>query len=158
MTQTMVSSEQKILIEKLGVFYEKSGMQPAASRVLALLLVSDNPELTFEEIFEILRISKSAASNAVNLLLNTNKIEYITKPGDRKRYFIIRITEWQQNMKRDMQGWVNLTGLLKQILKQRPGNTIEFNSSLNSFISFLEYLQTEIPIMFANWEKTRLTV
>lgn len=153
MAKQKVTQQQKILIEKLGVLYEKSGIHPAAARVLALLLVSDNTELTFDEIIEILGISKSAASNSINLLLTINKIEYITKPGDRKRYFKIGITQWQQDMKQSLQGQSHLADLLKEVLKQRPGNTTAFNNSLQDAISFLDLLLAEIPALYLKWEK-----
>src|SRR3954464_524153 len=79
------------LIEELGVLQEQSGMQPAAARILSLLLISDQTELTFEEIYETLHLSKSATSNALNFLLNTSKIEYITHSGERRRYFRFKL-------------------------------------------------------------------
>ena len=54
MAEFKIAQAQKELVEKLGVFYEKSGMQPAACRVMALLIVSDQTELTFEEIQQAL--------------------------------------------------------------------------------------------------------
>lgn len=156
MAKQIVTQEQKLLIEKLGVIYEKSGIQPAAARVLALLLVSDNPELTFEAIIEALGISKSAASNSINLLLTTNKIEYITKSGDRKRYFKLGIEQWQRDMQRSLQGQSQLADLLKQVLKQRPGNTTEFNNDLQEIISFLDFLIAEIPGLYKKWESRRV--
>ena len=83
----VLTEKQKVLIEKIGIVTEREGMQPAAARIIGLLYVADNPELTFDEILGALRISKSAASNALNLLLQTNRIEYTTFSGDRKRYF-----------------------------------------------------------------------
>jgi DNA-binding transcriptional regulator GbsR (MarR family) len=81
MAEFKITQGQKELVEKLGVFYEKSGMQPASCRVMALLLVADQTELTFEEIQQSLSISKSATSGAINLLLTVNRVEYITRPG-----------------------------------------------------------------------------
>lgn len=152
MSKQIVTQEQKLLIEKVGVYFEKSGMQPAASRILALLMISDNTELTFDEIIEALNISKSAASNSINLLLNMNKIEYVTKPGDRKRYFKNRIEHWRQDMRKSVQEQMCLADLFKEILKQRPGNTTEFNSNLQGLINFLDFLQIEIPILYEKWE------
>ena len=155
MAKPLVSPEQKVLIEKLGVLHEKSGIQPAAARVLSLLLVSDNPELTFEEIIDALGISKSAASNAINLLLNINRLEYVTKPGERKRYFRTRLAQWEKSMREELEGWVYLADVLKDVLKQRPGNTIEINTKLHELISFLEFLHQEMPILYAEWEKRK---
>lgn len=150
-----ITDKQKQLVEKLGVATEKQGFQPAASRILALLTVADDPEITFEEIYETLGISKSAASNAINLLLNMGLIEYITKPADRKRYFRRAMEKWQITAKEEMKKVVELAEVLKEVLRQRPGNTVKFNNGLSEIIDFMEFLNKRIEDLFAEWRKTR---
>jgi DNA-binding transcriptional regulator GbsR (MarR family) len=81
---------QKELVESVSRQYEKKGMQPIAGRILGLLTIMDKEQYTFDEIVEELQISKSSASNALRLLEISNVIEYITVPGDRKRYFRVK--------------------------------------------------------------------
>ena len=104
MTKEIITEKQRILIEQLGVFYEHEGFNPAGARILALLLIADRNELTFDEIKHALNISKSATSTAINLLINTNRIEYFTNPGERKRYFRARIVNWDILMKEKLEG------------------------------------------------------
>ena len=52
----------------------------------------DQELYTFEEIVSELKISKSTASVAIKNLLIRDAIEYITLPGDRKRYFRTKIS------------------------------------------------------------------
>src|SRR5688572_5555779 len=103
MSDFKITKAQLELIERMGVVHEKSGIQPAAARILALLLVSNRTELTFDEIQQTVGISKSSASVAINLLLTMNKIEYITKAGDRKRYFRSKIMNWREDMKQGIE-------------------------------------------------------
>ena len=84
---------QKQLIETIGLSLEKDGMQPVASRILALLMVMDKECFTFDEIIDELNISKSAASVSIKMLQLRNSIEYFTYPGDRKRYFQLKRIE-----------------------------------------------------------------
>ncbi|MGV8093789.1 MAG: GbsR/MarR family transcriptional regulator [Mangrovibacterium sp.] len=79
--------KQKELIEQIGIQSERDGYQPAAARILALLMVMDKEEYTFEEIVEDIQMSKSSVSTALKTLELRGAIEYITYPGDRKRYF-----------------------------------------------------------------------
>lgn len=51
------------------------------------MILSPNDGHTFDEIIEITQASKSSVSTQLNLLLQTKKVEYFTKSGDRKRYF-----------------------------------------------------------------------
>ena len=90
-----ITGAQLKLVEKLGVVFEQSGMQPAAARVASLLIIADKTELTFDQIRATMKLSKSATSNAINTLLLAKRIIYITKPGDRKRYFTSDIKEWK---------------------------------------------------------------
>ncbi len=151
MTALIITKEQKELIERIGVFYEQQGLPPAVARVIGLLMVSDQLELTFEEIYTLLKISKSAASNAINLLLNTHRIEYITKPGDRRRYFKVRFEQWEKMLKERMQFFSSHVSLLKEIQSQRTPKTREFNAKLKEFIGFIEFIHKEMPLMFKKW-------
>jgi DNA-binding transcriptional regulator GbsR (MarR family) len=152
MSELKITKAQLELIEKMGVVHERSGMQPAASRILALLMVSDRIELTFDEIQHTLGISKSSASVAINLLLNMNKLEYITKAGDRKRYFRSKIMNWREDIKQGMERMTAMNTLLKEVLAQRPKLTKEFNHTLAEIINFMEYFQKEVPAIFKKWD------
>lgn len=90
MTSEERIKQQKILVEAMGRLYDKEGFQPISGRILGLLMVMDKEQFTFDEIVEELNISKSSASNALRILEIRDLIEYITLPGDRKRYFQIK--------------------------------------------------------------------
>jgi len=90
MTSEERIKRQKELVETMGRVYEKEGFQPIAGRILGLLIIMDKEQFTFDEIVEELQISKGSASNALRILEIREFIEYITKPGDRKRYFQLR--------------------------------------------------------------------
>jgi DNA-binding transcriptional regulator GbsR (MarR family) len=85
--------KQKELIEEIGRYFDKEGFQPIAGRVLGLLMVMDKEQYTFDEITEELQISKSSASNVLRNLEIRGDIEYVTLPGDRKRYFQLKTRE-----------------------------------------------------------------
>ncbi len=154
MEKIQLTYDQKKLIERLGVLHEKGGLQPAPSRVASLLLVSDRPELTFDEIKDALGLSKSATSNAINNLLTANKIDYVTYPEDRKRYFVSKVSSWKDDAEKNLQGFKELTEVLEEVLKQRPGHTTEFNNRLREVIDFLNFLVSKLPELIEEWEHT----
>jgi DNA-binding transcriptional regulator GbsR (MarR family) len=150
---TIELTEKKLkLVGELAVFHERSGMQPAAARIIALLIVSDEPELTFEEIYETLNMSKSAASNALNFLLNTERIEYVTRLGERKRYFKVKLKNIKESITRFLSGMDTFNNVLKRILDQRPVGTREFNNNLEELTRFQDFLQQELPLLIQKWE------
>lgn len=148
-----LSDKQLELIEEIGIYHENNGFQPAVARVMGLLLVSDKPELTFEEISETLNISKSATSNALNMLLNTGHIEYITFSGDRKRYFRIKSSNWRDLFYKRMEDLGALNNILKRVLEVRKRENPIYDEKLQNFISFLDYLKTQLPNLIEKWEK-----
>ncbi|MGM0613536.1 MAG: GbsR/MarR family transcriptional regulator [Bacteroidota bacterium] len=131
--------KQKQLIETMGQHYEKEGMQPVAGRTLALLMVMDKEEFTFDEIVEELQISKSSASVALKLLQVKNIVEYKTHPGDRKRYFRIKrqepfllIDDFKQKLTRDKQ-------ILEEIIELKADPNSENSQFMKNLISIIDF-------------------
>ncbi len=150
-----ITDHQKELIERLGVFFEKSGIPPVISRVLALMLVADTTYFSFTDIQKSLNISKSSTSSAINMLLTTKKIEYITKPGDRKRYFRSCLESWEREMQIQIEGLASMSSLYKEVLAQRTPKTPEFNKALDDLTDFLDFFKNEVPGLFERWNACR---
>ncbi|WP_343748388.1 MarR family transcriptional regulator [Fluviicola sp.] len=151
MTNIQLTQDQKELIERMGVFYEQHGIQPMEGRIMSLLIVCDEPELTFDQIRELLGISKSTTSSALNMLMLTKHVIYRTKPGDRKRYFASNIVQWQQSFTENFQKFFEVIKIMKEALAQRTSETPEFNRQMAEFIEFIEYLSVEFPRLYQEW-------
>lgn len=147
-----ITESQLMLVEKMGVIFEQSGMQPAAARIASLLIVADQTELTFDEIRATMKLSKSATSNAINTLLNAKRIIYITKPGDRKRYFTSDINEWKVGFFEKFGEMKIIVEIYYEALNQRTKTTPEFNKNLEEMISLMSFIFDEIPKLFNKWE------
>ncbi|EGV43696.1 MarR family transcriptional regulator [Bizionia argentinensis JUB59] len=86
----ILSEKKKQLIEEIGVrIEERLSLSPLAARIFALLTLSSYEGLTFEEIRRAIEASKSSTSVNIKVLMQLEYLKYYTKPGDRKRYFII---------------------------------------------------------------------
>lgn len=150
----MLSKKQIELIEKIGIYFEQ-GMQPAAARILALLIVSDNDSFGFEEIRETLNLSKSATSNGINFLLSVKKIEYFTKSGERKRYFKWSPTNTINHFKDGINKVLGLSSLFEETLKYKT-ETNSFNSQmLKELTDLMNFLHKEMPAVYKKWEQGR---
>ena len=141
------------LLETLAGVNEKFGLQPAMAKVLALLTVSDETELTFDQIQESLSLSKGATSQAINGLLLLKKIEYKTRIGARKRYFFNRVISWQDLFTETLQRYAELQEVHQQVLNQRPLETVLFNQNIQEMIGFLSLLNREVPALFAQFKE-----
>ncbi|HTX20028.1 MAG TPA: MarR family transcriptional regulator [Bacteroidota bacterium] len=146
----------KELVEKIGIAVEKAGFQPAVGRVLASLLVSDPPYRTFDDIQRFLGISKSAVSTALNALMAREMVDYITLPGDRKRYFQLAAPGLISQMKRKIGLHSALPELLREVVKARSNKYPEFNRSLLETIEFISFMEKEISAAIEKWETLKL--
>lgn len=150
-----MNQQQRELVERIGVINEKLGLQPVAARVNALLLVSEKNRLTFDEIQEELQVSKSSVSNAINLLLSTGQIDYITLPGERKRYFRTNIEKWPRLIERLMDFAVMYRNLFREIMEMRHDKDPDFIRSVEGLIDFINRLLEEVPRMLNEYNQNR---
>jgi DNA-binding transcriptional regulator GbsR (MarR family) len=151
----MLSKKQKELIEKIGIYFEQ-GMQPAAARILSLLIVSDQDSYSFDEIRENLKLSKSATSNGINFLLGVNKIEYFTVTGDRKRYFKWNPIYTLKHFKEGIDKVLGLSSLFQETIQLKK-NKDSFNAlNLIELSDFMNFLHKELPTIFKNWENSKV--
>lgn len=146
------TDKQRDLIERIGVLHDRIGFPPATSRVLGLLLVTREPELTFDQIRETLGLSKSSTSSALNLLLQVGSIEYLTRPGDRKRYFRKSYREWEASLLGRLEVLFSLRELLREVLELRDGELGEKDLAIARMVDFLGFLESEIQGAHQRWK------
>jgi len=132
------------LIEEVANVNERLGIQPAMSKILGLLAVSDETELTFDQIKDTLELSKSAVSQALNQLLISKKLSYKTKIGDRKRYFHIRVADWDTHILEQFEGVSSLINIYKKVIANRSPDTVEFNKNLAKMTDFLSLVHNQV--------------
>lgn len=96
------------LVEKLGIHFEnKDNLAPVEARILSYIILTGKQGTTFEDLVSNLCASKSTVSTHLNHLQDLKKVEYFTKTGDRKKYFIINqdtvvqgitelVNQWQE--------------------------------------------------------------
>lgn len=123
------------------------------SRVFALLLLSDPPELDFYEIQEFLSASKSTISNALKRLMNEGRVNYMTKPGDRRRYFRVSPVKWLETIKEQFAAVAPFVETMREVSEIRKDmETPELNEKLKTIQHFFEFLGEEFPRMMEKWE------
>ena len=142
--------KQRELIERIGRNNERDGFQPVTARILGLLTVMDKEEYTFDEIVDEMQISKSSASNALRNLELRGVIEYVTYPGDRKRYFRFvsgDINEIIAEIEKRMQQKLHIMQQIIELKKNPNSRNAKFLKNvlegINFFIENLEKLKTE---------------
>lgn len=75
-------------IEQMGMALQHDGMSRTAARILAMLILSEEPA-GLDEIADHLQVSKSGVSTNTRDLERMGVIRRSTRPGDRQYYFSV---------------------------------------------------------------------
>ncbi|TXF91019.1 TrmB family transcriptional regulator [Neolewinella aurantiaca] len=141
-------------VEEIGIFFESTGLTPMEARVFSLLLLSDPPQMDFFAIQEFLSASKSTISNALKRLMNEGRVDYMTKPGDRKRYFKVSPGKWLEQIKVQFAAVGPFVDTMREIRLIRENmDSKALNDSLLNIQNFFEFLSEEFPMIMAKWDQ-----
>lgn len=139
-------------IEETGLLFESAGMTRMAGRIFGYLLVCDEDAVSFNQIQEILDASKGSISTNLKQLANTELIELVSIPGDRKTYYRASQIQIGDILK-------SRTGLMKSFadvftkaneLKTRKDDVSEWLVESSSFYEWMEDQLDEIMIRWEN--------
>jgi DNA-binding transcriptional regulator GbsR (MarR family) len=140
-------TKRKQLVEKLGVHIEgKEQIAPLAARILAILILTGKQGITFDALVSELSASKSTISTHLTNLQAASRITYYTKPGDRKKYFIIIPDAMIHSMNEMLKNWKNERELHLEIIAYKKeinkGNSedSEEHFDLEFHTDYLEFL------------------
>lgn len=150
----MLNDQQKEIIEEIGVYHERKGMQPLVGRIIGMLLVVDSGEATFDEIVEELGASKSAISNALHFMQGQGRVEYRTKPGDRKRYFRLPFNNWKATIKNEFDEMFGREDWLERLVEVMGNGNPEFNEHILEFQRFHAFLRVELLRLLDKFEES----
>lgn len=144
------------LIEKLGVYLEhKEQTAPLAARIIATLILEGRKGATFDNLVCLLQASKSSISTHLNNLQAADRIVYYTKPGDRKKYFMLNPNGAINSIERMINQWNQEVELHKEIrdYKKSINETLDKDSEdrfdLDFHHDYLDFLNQATQIMNA---------
>ena len=125
----------------MGRLTNRGGGTLLAGRIIGLLSFLDKEEFTFEEIVDELKISKSSVSTTINHLIEADKIEYITYPGDRKRYFRIKVNtrkKFLQDMRRHIEKLEKIHRLALELKQDKESRTAKNIGAMVESLNFFK--------------------
>jgi len=145
MNKSDLEAHKTQLIEKLGVQFEKEHqLAPVAARIFSTVIITGKKGVTFEQLVTDLKAGKSTVSTHLEHLQATNRIEYYTKCGDRKRYFIVKPDLMENHIDEMTAKWEAQKCIHKEVLeykmksnelnKEDPPFDLEFQKSLLDFL------------------------
>ncbi|QEC51584.1 GbsR/MarR family transcriptional regulator [Anseongella ginsenosidimutans] len=139
--------DKELLIEEFGQYIEtEDKLPPLAARILAHLVIDNHKGITFEEMVELLKASKSSVFTNLNILLHKGRITYYTLPGDRKKYYTVSPDDTIDRMNERIKSCDHKLALCNKIIvykksTQDPGNGNYLLKQINYLESFIRFLE-----------------
>lgn len=141
-------------VEQLGVFFEQFDYTPTSARIISYLLLVEPNYQDFDSIRDFLQASKSTISTTLNTLTSKGIVDYMTLPGDRKRYFKVNPNNWLNITKKSLSSVTALESKLADVLEFRDKNQApEFYNGLRNLQEFFLHLDKYLIKAVEDWEK-----
>lgn len=138
----------------MGVHMEtREQLAPLAARILANLVLKGKKGETFENLVQDLNASKSTIFTHLTTLQASHRITYYTKPGDRKKYFILSPNALIHSMDEMLENWnderdihLEIVNFKTDINKRFPEDSDE-KFDLGFHHEYLNYLEQATAMM-----------
>lgn len=145
----MVGKEigERHFIEDVALFCEQMGLPRMAGRVLGVLLISDPPSQSLNELCDYLQASKSSVSTMARLLVGEGLIEPAPCLVPRRDYFRFKDGGWLEFMRRRMEVMAGLHAIADRGLEILDGRDESLRTRLEEAHDVFEFVDSE----FRGW-------
>ncbi len=151
----MPVNEKLQFIEKVGRNFEQLGFPRMAGRIFGYLLISESSQASMNELVEALQASKSSISSMTRLLIQVDLIEAVSVFGERRDYFRIHRDAWTNQLKDRLRQATIFRQLADEGLAVLAQASPQRRGRLQEMRHMYAFLEREIPLLIARWEKER---
>lgn len=138
------------LVERVGQRYEARGLPRTAGRIVAYLLVSEEP-CSQEVLAEALQISRGSVSTNARLLEQASLIERVTRPGDRRDFYRVPEDMYERVLEQWLEGLRGMHALLVRSLSEGVGGSEAVRKRIERLAEFHEHMVEEIEGAGERW-------
>ena len=150
---TELRANRREFVERLAVAHEGDGLPRIAGRIFGLLLIVER-ELSLDEITRELGASKGSASVNTRLLEQRGFIERLSRPGDRRDYYLIMPDLFERTMEQRLAKWHRLHEVVDYGLNELDLSP-EVRNRLLDFETAYENVREVIETALAKWRARR---
>jgi DNA-binding transcriptional regulator GbsR (MarR family) len=150
----MAPNLRETYIEETGLLMEHLGATRMAGRILGYIFVTDKEMVSFDELVEVLKASKSSISTNVRNLIHLGYVKAVSLPGDRKTYYSLEHEIcWSESLQKRMRLLDLMQKSFQGAVDLRVRKTDKTSQWLRKGSDFYAFVAMEIPAMFQKWEQ-----
>lgn len=137
-------------IESMGQFFEHYNLPRIGGRILALLQLVDRP-LTLDDMAQMLEVSRASISTNIRLIVASGLAEPISFPGDRRDYYHVTATTWDQSLVVSIESIRVMQRIAERGLAAMTPDDTTARTHLTEMIDFCEFALEEYEGMMQRW-------
>jgi DNA-binding transcriptional regulator GbsR (MarR family) len=138
--------------DRMAEIFEQEGQPPIAGRILALLLVSEEPR-TLDQLAHALRISKASASTNARLLAHFGVITRARQPGDRRDYYSVVPDLFERTTLQRLEQWQRFTAAVHEARRGVSSRSRIVRARLEGYENAFAYLSGAISRSLSRWQR-----
>ncbi|WP_347753776.1 transcriptional regulator [Agrococcus sp. ProA11] len=134
-------------IEAMGMGLEAVGLQRAAGRMLAWLMVCDPPEQSAEQLTKALQASTGGVSTTVRMLTQLQLVERVGRAGERRAFYRVAPNVWDHAMAAQEQPTARLRAIADDGLRVLADTEPDRRNRLLEMRDYLAFIEREMPAL-----------
>jgi DNA-binding transcriptional regulator GbsR (MarR family) len=138
--------------ERMAEIFEQEGQPPIAGRILALLLLSEEP-LCLDQLAGALRVSKASASTNARLLAHFGVITRARLPGDRRDFYSVVPDLFERTTLQRLEQWQRFTAAVGEARRRVPPRRRVVRARLEGYETAFAYLSGTISRSLSQWHR-----
>ncbi len=141
--------------EDFGLLFEGAGGARMLGRVLGVLLISDPPERSAEELAGELRASRGSISQATRTLVRMGMVRRVSRLGERRDYFRMQRDAWRETTRQQTALLGVFQNMADRGLKLVGPEGSEARRGLEEMRDFYAFWERELPAALARWDEEK---
>ena len=142
-------------VEDFGLLFEGVGGSRMLGRVLGVLLISDPPERSAEELANLLEASRGSISQATRTLVRMGMVRRMTKRGERRDYFFVNPDAWYETSRQQMAQIGAFQAMAERGLGLLDSDDPEARRGLEEMRDFYAFWEEELPAVLRRWNEKK---
>ena len=131
------------------------GLPRMAGRVLGVLLISDPPQQSLNDLCEMLQASKSSVSTTTRLLTEMGLIERVPSPKPRQVAFQFRTGGWLTFIRMRLRLMASLHQIAERGLELRQDKDVALREHLQEAHDMFSRIEDQLPQLLERVEANR---
>ena len=142
-------------VEDSADLMEEHGLPRMAGRTMGALIVCVPPQLSHEELADLLQASKGSISMSTQLLVRMDIIERISLPGHRRHYYRLEKHLWSDLLSTRTEHIQQHLKMVKDGLSLLENEPIDSKMRLIELQVFSDFMLEALPEFEDRWERRR---